>query len=335
MSYNICMIDFLTNESWISPQIDFLLLLQSFRLLHSDIYTKIFLSITAVGEVWFPVLICSIYYWCFDSKKGMYLYTLVGFHFMFGQLLKIMTGVYRPWILCDKIQPVEAAMLHSSGYSFPSGHSSMAASLFGGLAYIFRKKLFICFSFVFLILLIAFSRLWLCVHTPQDVIAGMLIGAVWVFFVKFLIDWAENNPQKRYMILLFIIDVFAFLALIYICYFNNLPLDYVNGVLLVNPTKAAHTSVVCYGISLGIINGAFFCRSFFPFDVKRYSIIQRIVIGIIGSIILFFMLRYPLEYCFSPECDLKPAFLLPFLMGFCLTAVYPFIFTKICKNEEV
>lgn len=328
------MIEFLTNESWINPQIDFVLMLQNFRLQHSDIYNRIFLSITAIGEIWFPALICSIYYWCFNSKKGMYLYTLFGFHFIFAQLLKIMACVYRPWIICDKVQPVKDAMLHSSGYSFPSGHSSMAASLLGGLAYIFRRKVLVCLLFIFLILIVGFSRLWLGVHTPQDVLAGFMLGAVWVFAAKFLIDWAENNPKKRYIIILSVINIFAVSALVYICYFNKFPLDYVNGKLLVNPYKAIHTAFVCYGISLGLINGAMLCRSFFPFEAEKNSIIQRIIIGITGSAILLFILRYPLEYCFSPARDLKAAFLLPFIMGFSLTAVFPFIFTKICAGKK-
>lgn len=60
-------------------------------------------------------------------------------------------------------------------YSFPSGHTmnSFAASA----TLMLRHEKF-CFAAVFLASLIAFSRLYLMMHYPTDVIAGIIIGII-------------------------------------------------------------------------------------------------------------------------------------------------------------
>ena len=123
--------------------------------------------------------------------------------------------VYRPWVLSDKIHPSELAIPFAKGYSFPSGHSSMSSSVIGGLAYLLKRKKLICILLICLVLLIGFSRLWLGVHTPQDVICGLLIGFSLVFAVNKIIDWAEEKPN-RYLFLTLLTDVLTALSIIYI-----------------------------------------------------------------------------------------------------------------------
>ena len=58
--------------------------------------------------------------------------------------------------------------------SFPSGHSSRAFTLFGTLNYHFKKP----YIFYTLAALVAFSRLYFCVHYLSDVLTGITIGYV-------------------------------------------------------------------------------------------------------------------------------------------------------------
>ncbi|MBI1975844.1 MAG: phosphatase PAP2 family protein [Candidatus Vogelbacteria bacterium] len=68
-------------------------------------------------------------------------------------------------------------------YSFPSGHATIAVTLFGFLGYIAYREtgrtsylwLFGIFSF-----LVGISRIILGVHYPNDVLAGFAIGFVWI-----------------------------------------------------------------------------------------------------------------------------------------------------------
>lgn len=325
------MIDCLSNPSWLNPQIDFLLFLQNIRIAQPEFIDKLFLSITIFGEFWLPTLICAIVYWCIDFKAGLYLFTLEGFNSVITHFLKMLACVYRPWVLSNKIHPSKLAVPFAKGYSFPSGHSAMSSSVLGGTAFILRRKPIICILLICLILLIGFSRLWLGVHTPQDVVCGLLIGLASIFIVDRIINYAEKR-QNRYLILAFILNITVGLILLYICRFNTYRTDYVSGELLVNPAKSIYSTVVIYGYLLGLLNGAFLCRRFFPFDPHKTTIKNRITIGIIGSIFIVAGLKNIVGYIIMNELPTKIVFLAMFITGLFITLLYPIIFKSIDKN---
>lgn len=327
------MIEFLSNSDWISPQIDFLLILQNIRVSHFNMFDNLFLSITAIGEFWLPTLICALVYWCVDFKSGIYLFSLSAYNVFFAQLFKMIACVYRPWVLSDKIQPVKKALALAIGYSFPSGHSAQASALLGGIALLVRKKIFISILLVILVLIVGFSRLWLGVHTPQDVVIGLLIGFSLVFILNSMINWAEKNTN-RYLYIFGVTNILILIALIYICYFNSYPIDYVNGKLLVNPYGSIHTTVWCYGYIAGILDGIFICRRFFPFNPHEYSLKTKITKAIIGSIVAFTLVKFASQFLTSGDYNFKITFMVPFICGIFITAVFPYIFyrIKIIKN---
>jgi len=91
-------------------------------------------------------------------------------------LLKNTTTIERPISLYSG--------LHQ--YSFPSSHSLMAVVIFGFLAVIIAARLpikwrWLVYSLSALIsIIVAFSRLYLQVHWLSDVVAGILIGLIWI-----------------------------------------------------------------------------------------------------------------------------------------------------------
>lgn len=322
------MIDCLSNPSWINPQIDFLLFWQNIRVNCPEVIDKFFLSITIFGEFWLPTLVCAIVYWCIDFRAGVYLFSLESFNIFLAHLFKMMACVYRPWVLDSRMHPSELAVPFAKGYSFPSGHSAMSSSVLGGVAYLSRKHMIFCISLIALVLLIGFSRLWLGVHTPQDVVCGLTIGLILIFAVNKMINWAEEN-KNRYLYLLAIINIFAILALVYIFFFNTYRMDYINGELLVNPQKLKYVTVVVYAYSLGLINGCFLCRRFFPFNPKDLSVKSRIVIGVVGGICLISMLKYLIATVIIHFVQTTLSLPLMFLAGLFVTLIYPVIFIKL------
>lgn len=77
----------------------------------------------------------------------------------------------------------------ASFYSFPSGHATVAVGFYGALTLILAYRLHgyarwaVAAFGVLLMLLIGFSRLYLGVHYPTDVLAGFLAAPLWLVFV--------------------------------------------------------------------------------------------------------------------------------------------------------
>ncbi|SIT95149.1 phosphatase PAP2 family protein [Pontibacter indicus] len=84
-------------------------------------------------------------------------------------------------------RPTEVAFYPEHNFSFPSGHATTSMGLWGILAYfgyrhLHQKRLrnAVLAGAAALILLIGFSRIYLGVHFLSDVLAGFLLGAMWV-----------------------------------------------------------------------------------------------------------------------------------------------------------
>ncbi|WP_158233779.1 phosphatase PAP2 family protein [Sporosarcina sp. P3] len=98
-------------------------------------------------------------------------------------------------------------LIDIGGYSFPSGHTMMAFSLYTILAYIVWRNLVNSGSRVAIILLaammivmIAVSRIYLGVHFPSDIVGGVLASSVWLFasiaFYQRFQRQKSGNPQN-------------------------------------------------------------------------------------------------------------------------------------------
>ena len=319
-------IDFLTSGSWFSTQVDFLVFLQNLRNSLGPGFDDLFMRVTELGELFVPTFTMCVIYWCFDFRAGVFLFSLNSFAMLIAQILKCFCCIYRPWVLSERVEPVQAALARSGGYSFPSGHSSMISSSAGGMAFLSWKNKPLFFGLIFLILLVMFSRLYLGVHTLQDVFAGVFVTIFLIIVLNMVINYCEKD-KKRYLYLLVISDLIVFLVL-YCILSKSYPMDYVDGKLLVNPSKAKYIAIVYGGWISGILNGVYLCARFFRFDPKSGSVKNRILRAVIGGIILYIVLRYAQMYFFEGEGVYWITFLAMFTGGFFITAVYPFIFTK-------
>jgi len=91
-----------------------------------------------------------------------------------------------------------------TGYSFPSGHALIGIVFYGLFIYIIWHevkqkwvKLFLIVLLSLLILLISFSRIYLRVHYPSDVIAGLALGFIWLVLSLQIIQRIEKKYIAR------------------------------------------------------------------------------------------------------------------------------------------
>jgi len=136
----------------------------------------------------------------------------------------------------SRVLPAGDSIKTATGYSFPSGHTMMAASQYGGVAVGCWKKLrWISVLCMIFIALTGFSRNYLGVHTPQDVIVGLAVSILVMWGVAVLFRYLSAHPEKENIFLALGI-VIGVATMIFISV-KPYPMDYVDGTLLVDPQK--------------------------------------------------------------------------------------------------
>lgn len=99
----------------------------------------------------------------------------------------------------NRKRPAQVAYYAETGYSFPSGHSATAMTLYGLLGYWLvrgrrhlRNRWLVGCCTVGLILVVGFSRIYLGVHFLSDVLGGYLLGTCWLIVGIVLTEWQRS-----------------------------------------------------------------------------------------------------------------------------------------------
>lgn len=97
--------------------------------------------------------------------------------------------------------------VHTVSSSFPSGHAMSAAIVYSTVAYLAARlhrrkwaRWLVMTAALVLIALISFSRMYLGVHYPSDVIAGVAVGLAWAGFCMATLEaiqkfWLRRDPR--------------------------------------------------------------------------------------------------------------------------------------------
>lgn len=231
--------------------IAYLLWLQAIRE-GSALLTNVFNTISYFGDSTLGIVVIALTYWCFSKSLGTQMGFSVALGSGFNQLLKNIFCVYRPWIKDPRVVPFDKAMEGATGYSFPSGHSQNGMSIGGTLA-VNTKKRGLKIVFFGAALLIAFSRNFLGVHTPQDVLIGLLIGGLSIVLSMKVASFVAKKKNND-IILASVLVVATVIFLLYTS-MKPYPLTYVEAALLVDPVKMVLDCYRIAGVLIGLALG--------------------------------------------------------------------------------
>jgi len=190
------------------------------------------------------------------------------------QGMKITFRIDRPWVADPTLKPLQSALEHATGYSFPSGHTQSATAIFGGLGAQLKQKplMIICFL---LPVLVAFSRMYLGVHTLLDVSVSLLVSFLLIYLTIKLMAGEEPNKKTEFIIsLIIVLYAVAVIAVAFILYAGGtIAQSYVADCM-----KAA-------GAGVGFAAGMYIERVYIKFSVKSKNILFhaiKFVLGIAG-----------------------------------------------------
>lgn len=183
--------------SWFAVHFDGPVLDWIINNLRNPVFDFLMPVITLFGDAGIFWIACSVVMMIFPKTRktgfAMGLALLMGL-ILCNLTLKPLIQRPRPYVFFDHI----AAYLSSgeSDFSFPSGHTIASFEAATALL-IGNKKLGI--PAMILAVLIAFSRLYLCVHYPTDVLASVVLGVGLAFLATFLVKkaWALWEAKRK------------------------------------------------------------------------------------------------------------------------------------------
>ena len=269
----------------------FLYFLQSIR---CPVLDAIFSLITHGGEEVIFMAVGMIVFWCVNKYKGYYLLCVGFVGTVLNQFLKMLCRVPRPWIKDPNFPIVEAARAEATGYSFPSGHTQTSVGLYGGIARMTKQKI-LRIAMIALCVLVPFSRLYLGVHTPTDVLVSVAIALVLIFAVYPLFEKAKENPRIIYMILGgFLVLISLYVGFVFLYPF---PAEVYAPEAIQNLESAQKNGATLLGCALGLLVAYFADQKWIHFETAAvwWAQILKAVGGLALVLAAKELLRAPLE----------------------------------------
>lgn len=270
-------------------------ILRSIQSIANPFLDFLFQAITICGEQMILISIISIIYWAVDKKFGEYIAYSVLTSVLLNNAIKDIFKMKRP-IGEEGIRTLREET--ATGYSFPSGHTQGASSFYGAIAIYLKKKPMYIIATV-IIILIGFSRLYLGVHYPKDVIVGAILGVL-TSLVCYKLYNKFNNKMMLYTI--------TFIIFIPALTFAQ-STDFIKGM----------------GTYLGFLLGIFIEKKYVNFSTEGTTgnKIVRVLIGVLILLILKTGLKVIL-----PSGSIF-AFIRYTLISFVGIGIYPMIFKKL------
>lgn len=275
--------------------------------------------LTMFGEELVLIAVLGFLYWCYDKKFGKFVGTNILVGLVATPMLKNVFFRRRPYFDHESIKilkPVDSSAdiydISAQGYSFPSGHSTNSAILYGSLP-MYKKGNKVLLTLAFVIpFLVGLSRVMLGAHYITDVLCGWALGALIMFLMSYLQTHVKNEDLLHLIIALVCLPGFFYCK----------TTDYFSG----------------YGMMIGYFLACPFERKLVKFQETRSVI--RTILRVVGGGAIYFGLNTLLKLPFSSDFlnDASMASYIVRALRYCiivfvLIGVYPLIFDRIGKPK--
>ena len=273
---------------------NFLRFLESIRVPFLDGF---FSLITEIGGETTLLVLGFLFFWCIDKKQGYFTLLCGLFGTVINQALKLACKIPRPWVIDKNFTIVESAREAATGYSFPSGHTQNVTGTFGSLAVGQRKHKWVVAVSLTIIVLVAFSRMYLGVHTPADVLTSLAIAFGLIFLLRPI--FASEERFRRYMP--YVVAVGCVLSLGLLLYAFLHPAE---GVDASNLASAKKNACTLFGAVIGLVAVFFLEKVTGDFDTRAVWYVQgiKVIGGFAGVLLIKALLKAPLNFlCFGNE----------------------------------
>lgn len=238
--------------------------------------------------------VMAFVYWCVSKTAGSFMLLNFSSAYMMNQTLKNIFCVSRPFLRDARIQPYTSA----TGYSFPSGHTMLGTAVYSSAAIWQKNRKWFVALCAFMVLLTAFGRNWIGVHTPQDVIVGILVSLAVVFGQYRMLQWLEHKPEKKILVLIFAI-LWAVVLLLFI----------------------PNSGKTC-GIFLGVFIGWFVESKWIHYEVDG-TWIRRVLHYVLGMGFVLAMYKCLLPLVARPFAENVQTLIINGFTFFSVTALWP------------
>lgn len=311
--------------------IEILLILQELRFMLGSAGEWIAINLSdALAAL--AIVIPFVLFWCFNKRKGQLMLAVFAGSLMINQLLKLACAVYRPWIRDPRVKPGKQSLRTATGYSFPSSHTQLAATAYGDLAFEGKgTKVSQSIFFLSLMFLAGFLRLYLGVHTPQDVIVGMATAFIMIpVCEKVFTILAVDRKRDLWAAVLY--TGFVIASIVYALN-KSYPMDMADGHLLVDPLEMVQDFMLSCGLSYGIVMGGILEHRFVRFetDCTKKEKVLRAITGFMMIGVLYVATKFT-AVIFT---DLYNALFRGWLIGFAAVFVHPLLFKKFEERKAL
>jgi membrane-associated phospholipid phosphatase len=295
---------------------DAILWVQSFR---NPFLDALFLAATFLGEEEFYLIFLPFIYWCLDKKVGVGLAYIAIFSPYLNSVVKLTFRLPRP------SDPRLVLLRTETSPSFPSNHAQSAVVNWGYLVTQFHHKVFSIVAVV-LILLIAFSRIYVGVHFPQDIVGGLLMGLLVLVAYNWLVGTIEKRRFDLPLPIKLTLSVVVPLALLFVHPFD------------VDGTYPAELAATTMGTFLGMSVGFILERECIRFKVDGlwWKRGLRFILGMVLVVIFYLGLKAAFPKGVSHAVAIALRVVRYSLVGFSVAFLAPWLFvaTSLAERKE-